>query len=205
MGMYRERVLPKIQNRVMNTAVTRKVRARVCEDLRGDVVEIGFGTGLNIEHYPATVSKVLAVEPSSVCMRIAQPRIEQSSVPVDLAGLDGARLDLPTDGFDAVLSTWTLCTIPDVDAAVGEIRRVLKPGGRFHFVEHGHSADANVAKWQRRVEPLSKRVFGGCHVTRDIRTIIETGGFSVERIDTYYIEKDPKVFGYTYEGFATKR
>jgi ubiquinone/menaquinone biosynthesis C-methylase UbiE len=205
MGVYRERVLPKIQNRVMDTEITRKVRARVCDGLRGNVVEIGFGTGLNVEHYPDAVSSVRAVEPSSVCMRIAQPRIESSPTPVELAGLDGQRLDLPSDEFDAVLSTWTLCTIPDVDAALAEIRRVLKPGAPFHFVEHGHSPDAKVATWQRRIEPFSKPLLGGCHVTRDIRQIVERSGLSLERLDTYYMEKAPKVFGYTYEGVATER
>ena len=204
-GVYRERVLPKIQNRVMDTAVTREVRTRVCEGLHGEVVEIGFGTGLNVAHYPSEVTKVLAVEPSSVCMRIAEPRVAESSTPVELAGLDGERLELASGEFDAVLSTWTLCTIPDVDAAVAEVRRVLAPGGTFHFVEHGHSPDPGVARWQRRLEPFSKRIFGGCHVTRDIRQIVERGGFSLERLDTYYIEKDPKVFGYTYEGVATKQ
>ena len=164
----------------------------------------GFGTGLNAEHYPEGVTKVFAVEPSTSCWKIAEPRVTASRAPVELAGLDGQRLQLPTETFDAVLSTWTLCTIPDVDAALAEIRRVLKPTGAFHFVEHGHSPDEKVARWQHRVEPFSKPVFGGCHVTRDITSLLERAGFAIDPLDNYYAEKEPKVFGYTYEGVARK-
>jgi ubiquinone/menaquinone biosynthesis C-methylase UbiE len=205
MGFYRNQVLPRIQNKVMDTKVTRATRARVCKGLHGDVVEIGFGTGLNASQYPPEVSKVLAVEPSKVCMHIAEPRIAETSAQVELAGLTGERLDLPTEEFDAVLSTWTLCTIPDLDAALAEVRRVLKPGAAFHFVEHGHSPDAGVARWQRRFEPFSKRIFGGCHLTRKMDERIEQAGFAVGSLDTYYAKGDPKPFGYTFEGRAIKR
>ena len=204
MGLYRTHVLPHLQNKVMNTEFSRKTRARVCASLEGDIVEIGFGTGLNAEHYPEGVTKVFAVEPSTSCWKIAEPRVTASRAPVELAGLDGQRLQLPTESFDAVLSTWTLCTIPDVDAALAEIRRVLKPTGAFHFVEHGHSPDEKVARWQHRVEPFSKPVFGGCHVTRDITGLLERAGFAIDPLDNYYAEKEPKVFGYTYEGVARK-
>ncbi|MEX1146008.1 MAG: class I SAM-dependent methyltransferase [Acidimicrobiia bacterium] len=204
MGFYRNQVLPRIQNKVMDTKVTRATRARVCEGLHGEVVEIGFGTGLNASYYPPEVSKVLAVEPSTVCMHIAEPRIAETPAQVELAGLAGERLDLPSEEFDAVLSTWTLCTIPDLDAALAEVRRVLKPGGTFHFVEHGHSPDASVARWQRRFEPFSKRIFGGCHLTRKMDERIEHAGFGVASLDTYYAKGDPKPFGYTFEGRARK-
>jgi ubiquinone/menaquinone biosynthesis C-methylase UbiE len=205
MGVYRNQVLPRIQNKVMDTKVTRAARERVCEGLHGGVVEIGFGTGLNARYYPSEVSKVLAVEPSKVCMRLAEPRLAESSTPVELAGLTGEHLDLPSEAFDTVLSTWTLCTIPDVDAALSELRRVLKPGGMFHFVEHGHSPDAGVARWQRRIEPVSKHIFGGCHITRKIPESIQQAGFVMEQLDTYYAKGDPKPFGYTFEGRAIKR
>ena len=160
---------------------------------------------LNTPYYPSEVSKVLAVEPSTVCMRIAGPRIAESSIAVELAGLTGEHLDLPTAEFDAVLSTWTLCTIPDMEAALAEIRRVLKPGGTFHFVEHGHSPDAGVARWQHRFEPFSRRIFGGCHLTRKMNESIEHAGFKIGHIDNYYAKGDPKPFGYTFEGRAIKR
>ena len=204
MGFYGEHLLPRAQDKVMNRKSTRPVRARVCALLRGDVVEIGFGTGLNAPYYPEAVDKVWAVEPSALCMRLAEPRITHAPAPVVNAGLNGEQLDLPSDTFDAVLSTWTLCTIPDVDAALREVRRVLKPGGALHFVEHGHAPQEKVARWQQRLEPIQMRVAGGCHLTRRISDLIENAGFDMADLDTYYFEGEPKPFGFTFEGRAVK-
>ena len=204
MGFYVEQILPRFQDKVMGRKPNRAIRERVCAGLTGDVVEIGFGTGLNARYYPAEVAKVVAIEPSSVCMRIAEPRIAKSSTPVEYGGLTGERLDLPSSEFDAVLSTWTLCTIPNMDAALAEIRRVLKPGGSFHFVEHGHAPDEKVARLQTRLEPMNKRLAGGCHLTRHISDVIEAAGFDMQKLDTYYFKGEPKPMGYTYEGRATK-
>ena len=204
MGVYRDHLLPRMQNKVMDRKDLREVRSRVCSALSGDVVEVGFGTGLNAPHYPDGIQRIAAVEPSALCMRIAQPRITATSVKVELAGLTGEKLDLPSGEFDAALSTWTLCTIPDVDAALAEIRRVLKPSGTFHFVEHGRGPDPDVARWQSRVEPAWKRVAGGCHVTRDISGLVERAGFRIDSVRTYYMSGEPKIFGYTFEGVATK-
>ena len=205
MGFYQDRLLPRLQDKVMDRKRTRAVRARVCAGLSGDVVEVGFGTGLNAPYYPPAVARVLAVEPSSVCMRIAEPRIARMSVPVEQAGLNGERLEVGSEACDAVLSTWTLCTIPDLAAALGEMLRVLKPGGALHFVEHGHAPDVKVQRWQRRIEPLNKRLAGGCHLTRRIPDLIAEAGFVVEQLDTYYFKGEPKVFGHTFEGRAVKR
>ncbi len=205
MGLYNEQLLPRFQDKVMDRKPNRAVRARVCEGLEGAVVEVGFGTALNVPFYPEAVKKVVAVEPSRICMRIAQPRIAESSAPVEYGGLTGERLDLPSGEFDAALSTWTLCTIPNLEAALGEIRRVLKPGGSFHFVEHGHAPDERVARWQERLEPINKRLAGGCHLTRRISDHIEDAGFAIEKIDTYYFKGEPKPIGYTYEGRAVSR
>jgi len=204
MGVYQEQLLPRFQDVVMNRKATRAVRARVCEGLRGEVVELGFGTGLNARYYPAEVTKILAVEPSKVCMQLAQPRITRTPATVELAGLDGEHLDLPSEHFDAVLSTWTLCTIPNLALALEEIRRVLRPDGSFHFVEHGHAPDANIARWQHRLEPLNRCLAGGCHLTRRIAESIEEAGFTLEHLDTYYFEGEPKPFGYTFEGRAAR-
>ena len=202
--MYREQILPRLQDKVMNRRGTSDVRRRVCSGLSGDVMEVGFGTGLNVEFYPSSVSRVLAVEPSQVCMRLARDRIARSIVSVELAGLTGERVDLPSESIDAVLSTWTLCTIPNLDAALGEMRRVLKPGGTFHFVEHGHAPDPTTARWQRRMEPLNKKIAGGCHLTRRIPALLEQAGFRIDQLDEYYFEGEPKPFGSTFEGRASK-
>jgi SAM-dependent methyltransferase len=183
---------------------TSDVRRRVCAGLLGDVVEVGFGTGLNVPYYPPGVNRVFAVEPSRVCMRLAEERIARSNVPVELAGLTGEHLDLPSESFDTVLSTWTMCTIPGLEAALEEMRRVLKHGGTFHFVEHGHAPDMETARWQRRIEPLNKKLAGGCHLTRRIPEYLEEAGFQIEHLDTYYFEGEPKPFGYTFEGRAVK-
>lgn len=205
MGYYQQQVLPRLINKVMDTKVDRETRSRVCSGLHGQVVELGFGSGLNAAHYPHEVSTVYAVEPSQVAMRLAEPRIAASPATVTQAGLTGEHLDLPSEEFDAVLSTWTLCTIPDVAAALHETRRVLKPDGSFHFVEHGHAPEPGVARWQGRLEPLNKRLLGGCHLTRRIAETIEHAGFTIEHLDTYYAKGAPKPYGYTFEGRARKR
>jgi ubiquinone/menaquinone biosynthesis C-methylase UbiE len=205
MGFYGEQILPRIQDKVMAVKRLREARGRACEGLEGTVVEVGFGSGLNAPYYPPEVSKVVAIEPSHVCMRIAEPRIARSPTPVEYGGLTGEHLDLPTGEFDTALSTWTLCTIPNLEAALGEVRRVLKPGGLFHFIEHGHAPDEGVARWQARIEPLWKPVAGGCHLTRPIADFIEKAGFEMERLDTYYLKGELRPFGYTYEGVAVSR
>jgi ubiquinone/menaquinone biosynthesis C-methylase UbiE len=205
MGFYENQLLPRLQDKAMSRKPLGPVRARVCEGLEGAVVEVGFGTGLNARYYPAGVERVVAIEPSGVGMRIAEPRIAKASVPVELGGLTGEHLDLRSGKFDAVLSTWTLCTIPDLDAALAEIRRVLKPGGSLHFVEHGHAPDEKVARWQQRIEPLWKPLAGGCHLTRRVSEDIERAGFAMQQLDTYYFEGEPKTMGYTYEGVAVSR
>lgn len=203
MGFYREQIFPRAVDLLMNTKTTREIRARVCADLEGDVVEIGFGTGHNLPYLPAAVTRLRAVDPSELGARIAAERIAASPVPVERAGLDGQALPFADQSADAVLSTWTVCSIPDAVAAMREVRRVLRPGGTFHFVEHGAAPDASVRRWQDRLNPLQQRVAGGCNLNRDIPALIEAGGLHVERLKTYYSEGDPKILGYTYEGVAT--
>jgi ubiquinone/menaquinone biosynthesis C-methylase UbiE len=165
-------------------------------------VEIGFGSGLNVPYYPEGVHTVHAVEPAARSVAIAAERVEASHAEVHHTGLTGERVDLPSTSADAVLSTWTLCSIPDVDAALGEIRRLLKPGGTLHFVEHGISPDPKVARRQGRIEPVNKALFGGCHLTRDIPALLVRAGFVIDAMTTYQHAKEPKAFGWTFEGRA---
>jgi ubiquinone/menaquinone biosynthesis C-methylase UbiE len=203
-GFYENRVLPRLVNVVCNTPATRQSRAQVCTGLTGEVVEIGFGSGLNVPHYPPTVDRVRAVEPSALAVRLADERLGETSVPVEIVGLDGQRLDLPDETFDRALSTFTLCTIPDVGAALDEVRRVLKPGGYLHFVEHGLAPDEKVARRQRRFEPIQKRIAGGCHLTRPITDLIAEAGFVIEEVEAGYQPGTPKIFGYAYLGRARR-
>ncbi len=203
MSFYRSRILPYFMNAVMSSDENREIRSRVCADLDGTIVEIGFGSGLNVPYYPAGVHTVHAVEPASRSVARAAERIEASHAHVDHTGLTGERIDLPDASADAVLSTRTLSSIPDVVAALAEIRRVLKPGGTLHFVEHGISPDPKVARRQGRIEPISKPIFGGCHLTRDIPTLLSRAGFVIDTMTTYAHAKEPKPFGWTFEGRAS--
>lgn len=209
MGWWNEQVVPRATDLLLGAGEVHKLRAKVCEGLEGEVLEIGFGSGLNIEHYPPAVTKVAAVEPSDVAWHIAETKhIGAASAPVVRAGLDGQVLDLPDDSMDAGLSTFTLCTIPHLDAALSEMRRVLKPGGVFHFVEHGLAPDRNVAKWQHRLTPLQRRFAAGCHLDRPIAEAISASGLVIEQLETFYLPAPvpgAKVAGHLYLGRAVKR
>ena len=202
MGFYRERVFPRIMNAAMNTKAERAIRPRVCAPLAGEVLEIGFGSGLNLPHLPPAVTLVRAVEPLDRAFELSAERRQASPVRVERSGVDGQTLPLEDASADAALSTWTLCSIPDAVAAIREVRRVLRPGGVLHFVEHGRAPDPSVRRWQDRFDPLQQRVACGCHLNRDIPALIAAGGMRVERLDTYYVEGNPKVLGATYEGAA---
>jgi len=200
MGWWERQVVPRIVCRNRSPEVT-GLRARVCAGLAGDVIEVGFGSGLNVAHYPETVRGVWAIEPSDVAWKMAQPRIATGPVPVHRAGLDGQRLSMPDCRYDSALSTFTMCTIPDLDAALTELRRVLRPGGTLHFVEHGRSPDARIARWQDRLQPINGRLAGGCHLDRPIADHIRNSGWKIEQLDRFYLVK-PSPFTYAFLGTA---
>lgn len=194
MGAYGDYVLPRIISRVCGAKGLQPYRRRVCEGLAGEILELGFGSGLNVPFYPQAVTLVNAVEPSDLAWRLATDRVSASAVPVRRSGLDGQALPFGDASQDAALSTWTLCTIPDVAAALGEVRRVLKPGGCLHFLEHGLAPDESVQRWQRRLEPAQKRIAGGCHFTRPIVDLLTGAGFVINDVDIFY-EPGPKFSG----------
>jgi ubiquinone/menaquinone biosynthesis C-methylase UbiE len=195
MAVYEEHVLPRIINVAMGIKTLRPLRERVCAGLAGDVVEIGFGSGLNVPLYPDAVTRVAAVDPADLGWKLAGKRVAAATTPIERAGLDGQRLPFADHSFDAAQSTWTLCTIPDVNAALSELRRVLKPGARLHFVEHGLAPDAKVQRWQHRLDPLQQRLFGGCHLNRPIVSLLQGAGFEIAEVDEFYEKAAPKFVG----------
>ena len=202
-GVYDEKVLPRIIDVACGNKGAHAIRRRVCEPLHGQVVEIGFGSGHNVPFYPETVSRVAAIEPAELGWKLASKRLANATVQVDQTGLDGQSLPLPDNCCDTALSTWTLCTIPDVGAALREVKRVLKPGGTLHFVEHGLAPDEKVRRWQHRMEPVQKKLFGGCHLTRSITDLLHEAGFTLTEVDAFYQPGAPKSIAAYTVGIAT--
>ena len=195
MGFYNEQVVPRVINVACGMKEAGKLRERVCAGLSGQVLEIGFGSGLNVPYYPPQVTGVAAVDPSDVGWKLAGKRLNATTVPVRRAALDGQSLPFDDDSFDAALSTWTLCTIPDGVGALREVHRVLKPGATLHFIEHGLAPDANVRRWQRRLDPVQQVVFAGCHLTRQIKDMLTAAGFEIAEIESFYEKGAPKMMG----------
>lgn len=201
MGVYSEHLRPRLHMVALNDRITGEVRDRVCAGLSGDVLEIGYGSGLNQPHLPAAVTGVWAVEPSATALRLAEARRAASAVPVVVAGDDAQSLPFPDDRFDAALCTWVLCGIPDPGAALAEVARVLRPGGTLHFVEHGLAPDAGVARWQRRGNRINQ-VISGCILDNDVRTLLQASPLTVTAMDAHYEPGAPKPAGFMYEGRA---
>jgi SAM-dependent methyltransferase len=204
MAVWHDHVLPRIVDKACARSEFAGQRQLALSGLRGDVVEIGFGSGHNLAHYPPGVDRVLAVEPSMVARRLAERRVAESGITVDYVGLDGQALALADDCADAAVSTFTLCTIPDVTRALRELARVLRPGGQLHFLEHGLSPDPKVAAWQHRLTPLQKRLAGGCHFDRPIAELVCSAGFRVVELENSYLP-GPKTPSYLYRGVAEPR
>lgn len=202
MGLYRRHLQPRLLAAALGDAATGEIRQRVCAGLSGQVLELGYGSGLNQPHLPAAVTGVAAVEPSAVALQLADDRRAASSVPVTVVGDDAQRLALPDDHVDAALCTWTLCAVPDPLAALREVRRVLKPGGTLHLVEHGLAPDASVARAQRRYSGLNRRV-AGCVLDRDVAVLVERAGLVWTALERYYEPGLPRAARYFYEGRAT--
>jgi ubiquinone/menaquinone biosynthesis C-methylase UbiE len=190
-----------MMNVVMGTRAVARERERALAGVKGRVLEVGFGTGHNLPYYPAAVEKVVGIDPSGQSARLARKRIAQAPFAVELLPLRGEELPAPDASFEAVVSTFTLCTIPDPHAALVQMKRVLAPGGRFFFLEHGRSDEARVRRWQDRLNGVQRRLVGGCNLNRDIASLIVGAGFALETLDRYYAQ-GPKVAAYLYRGVA---
>jgi ubiquinone/menaquinone biosynthesis C-methylase UbiE len=205
MGFYDRHILPPLLGLAMGTKPIRYQRRKVVPQAEGRVLEIGFGAGHNLPFYDASkVSHLWALEPSREMRARAAERVAASPLDIEFLDLPGEEIPLEDETADTVLVTYTLCTIPDVRRALSGMRRVLKPGGRLIFCEHGEAPDAGVKRWQDRIEPVWKAVCGGCHLTRPIPRLIEGGGFAVEAMETMYLPGTPRFAGFNYWGSARK-
>ena len=202
MGFCDNQILPRLINLACGLEPIRAQRQKIVPHAAGRILEVGVGTGLNMAFYnKSKVDVIYGLEPNLKARDLAASRIAGTGLNVDFIGLDGQDIPLGKDAVDTVVLTYTLCTIPDAVKAVTEMRRVLKPGGRLLFCEHGKAPDAGVARWQDRITPTWKRLFGGCHLNRDIPGLLQQGGFHIEQQDTAYVT-GPKVAGFTYWGAA---
>lgn len=203
MNIYSRFLLPRLLDWVMAGDELSQCRREVLAGVRGEILEIGFGTGLNLPHYPEQVDHLTAIDINPGMNAIAQKRLEKTNITVDYRVLNGENLPMPDATFDSVVSTWTLCSINNVEQALQEIYRVLKPGGRFFFVEHGLSNDPKVQIWQHRLTPIQKVIADGCRLDRDIAALIQQTFGAVE-VKRFQMPDYPAIAAYFYQGTATR-
>jgi ubiquinone/menaquinone biosynthesis C-methylase UbiE len=203
MGIYADIVLPRLCDLSMRNDRLRPYRERVIGAAEGRVLEIGVGSGLNLPFYGPTVREVLALEPAPKLLAMAR-RVPDPGMPVSFIEASAESIPLDDQSVDTVVTTWTLCTVPEAATAIAEMRRVLKPHGKLLFVEHGLAPDASVRWWQDRLTPIWRRLSGGCHLNRPIQSMIEGGGFHMDRVETGYMA-GPKPMTFMYEGSARPR
>jgi ubiquinone/menaquinone biosynthesis C-methylase UbiE len=205
MGFYDKHILPRLLNGAMSAKPISYQRRKVVPRAEGRVLEIGFGAGHNLPFYDASkVERIWALEPSAEMRERSAARRAASTIPLEFIDLPSEKIPLESDSADTVLVTYTLCTIPDVMAALGEMRRVMKPTGHMIFCEHGEAPDESVRRWQRRITPVWKVIGGGCHVGRQIPKLIQDSGFKLDDMQTMYLPGTPRFAGFNYWGSATK-
>ncbi len=204
MSFYERHVLPRLLDLVMRDPDMAALRARFVPLAEGRVLEIGIGSGLNLPFYrPGAVSTLFGLDPSDRLRRLASRRLGQVPFPVALLGFSAEGIPLGDRSVDCVVSTWTLCSIPDAGKALAEARRVLKPGGRLIFIEHGRAPDIGVAAWQDRLNGVWGRIGGGCNLNRDIGALVRGAGFAVDGLETGYLERHPRVLAFLSRGVGT--
>jgi len=202
MGLYADFIFPRMMDWVMSRPGFHPLRQQALEKVSGRVLEIGFGTGLNLPHYPNTLTWLSAIEPGNFLPNRVAERTIHAAMPVEVLHERAERLPWEDGRFDYVVSTWTLCTIADVSAALREVQRVLKPDGRFVFLEHGLSDDATIAKWQTRLNPFQRFFACGCNLNRPIDRLIRDAGFSFDELHRFVMDGVPRIAGEMYRGIA---
>jgi ubiquinone/menaquinone biosynthesis C-methylase UbiE len=202
MGFYDKWVLPRLLNLMMGNKFATEERKKCLAGVSGSVLEVGFGAGHNLPWYPAGVRRVVAVDPSRESAKLARKRIAEARFPVEYLPIGGEEISAPDHSFDSVVSTFTLCTIPDPVAALEQMRRVLKPGGKLFLAEHGLSSDPKIQRWQHRLNGIQNFICGGCNMNRDIRGLVAEAGFEFDQVDQYYMDGAPKFGGFLTRGIA---
>jgi ubiquinone/menaquinone biosynthesis C-methylase UbiE len=202
MGLYSQYVLPRIIDLAMRNKETARLREAWIPHARGEVLEVGIGSGLNLPFYSPEVQHVYGVDPSLELQRIARRRLPAGHIQIEFLPQSAEeRLPLAEASIDTIVITWTLCSIPNAARALRQIKRVLKASGRLIFLEHGRAPDHGVAAWQDRLTPLWKRIAGGCHLNRKVNELITAAGFQITELNTFYLP-GPRPMTYTYQGFA---
>jgi ubiquinone/menaquinone biosynthesis C-methylase UbiE len=205
MGFYAQKILPLVFDKGGNTPEFNGYRQRLLATARGRVLEIGFGTGLSAPYYPQTVEQVVAIDPNDGHRPRALKRISEAAVPIELRTAVGEHLPLEDRSFDCVVTSMTLCSVTDLPRTLAEIGRVLKPGGRYLLWEHGLSDDPAVQRWQHRLNGFQMRMFGGCHLDRPIRSVVEEAGFRFDTVESFYFKHVPRPLSFSTLGSAVKR
>jgi ubiquinone/menaquinone biosynthesis C-methylase UbiE len=203
-GFYERRIFPWLNDRLTRDPELLRIRTETLASARGRVLEIGFGTGANLAHYPEAVDRVLAVEPNEGMRDRGRPILERSRIPVEMLAGSAERLPIPDASVDTAVSTLTLCSVSDPAQVLRELHRVLGPDGRLILVEHGLSDDPGVARWQQRLNPIQKVVACGCHLNRPIASLVERHGFRFETVKRFYAAKIPRTHGWITAGTAAK-
>ncbi|MGI9286792.1 MAG: class I SAM-dependent methyltransferase [Pseudomonadales bacterium] len=201
MSFYEDRILPHMINYALGSKDCLRLREKVCANLSGTVLEVGFGSGLNLPYLPDTVDKLYALDPAHLGRKLAADRLAACDFEVEFIDLEANSYPLEDASVESILSTWTLCTIPNLDGALQEMRRILKPEGQFVFLEHGLADNPGTRKWQQRLNGVQRKIGGGCNLNRSIAATIETAGFNITQLQNYYM-KGPKPYTYMYQGIA---
>ena len=205
MGFYSNVIIPFFYDYSMDSSKINEGRRSILEKITEDeVLEIGFGTGINLKFYPQNVKRIIGVDTNNGMLMQSQKKISNGRFQIELINQSSELLPFADNSINAVLSTYTLCSIKDINAALKEIYRVLKPGAKYYFLEHGLADNPRTQKWQHRLNPLQNIWADGCNLNRDMKSLIVNAGFNMIEIKNYYMKRDPKIVGYMYEGIAVK-
>jgi ubiquinone/menaquinone biosynthesis C-methylase UbiE len=205
MGFYSNVIIPFFYDSSMDSPQINEGRKNILSKItEEEILEIGFGTGINIKFYPDNVKKIIALEPNKGMIKQARKKVVQKKTTIEFVEQSGESLPFPDNSINAIVSTYTLCSIKNITSALNEIFRVLRTGGKYYFLEHGLADNSKTQKWQHRLNPIQNIWADGCNLNRDMKSLITDAGFKIIELKNYYMERDPKIVGYMYEGIAVK-